>query len=118
MSYDIFLREPVTNQVIEFDNVNHIKGGTYCIGGTKEAWLNITYNYAEHYHKTIGNIGIRTIYGMTGAESIPILKKAIKQLGNHVSRDYWEATEGNAKTALYGLLAFAQIRPDGIWDGD
>ncbi|MDV3425697.1 MAG: hypothetical protein LIR50_00230 [Bacillota bacterium] len=118
MSYDIFLKEPVTNEVIVFDNVHDIKGGTYHIGGTKEAWQNITYNYAEHYHKTIGNKGIRTIYCMTGAESIPILMKAIKQLENDVSRDYWEATEGNAKKALYGLLAFAQLRPDGIWDGD
>lgn len=118
MSYDIFLREPVTNEVIEFDNVHDIKGGTYCIGGTKKAWLNITYNYAEHYRTTISNKGIRTIYGMTGAESIPVLKKAIKQLGNIVSKNYWEATEGNAKKALYELLAFAQLRPDGIWDGD
>lgn len=74
MSYDIFLREPVTNEVIEFDSVHDIKGGTYCIGGTKKAWLNITYNYAEHYHKTISNKGIRTIYGMTGAESIKSMK--------------------------------------------
>ena len=32
--------------------------------------------------------------------------------------DYWHATEGNAKRALYGLLAFAKMRPDGVWDGD
>ena len=33
-------------------------------------------------------------------------------------QDYWKATEGNAKRALYGLLTFARLRPDGIWDGD
>ena len=29
-----------------------------------------------------------------------------------------EPTEGNAKKALAQLLAFTQMRPDGIWNGD
>lgn len=62
--------------------------------------------------------GIRTIYGMSGAESIPILENAINQLGDDASPDYWEPTEGNAKRALLQLLAMAKMRPDGIWDGD
>ena len=28
------------------------------------------------------------------------------------------ATEGNAKRALYWLLEFAKMRPDGVWDED
>lgn len=55
---------------------------------------------------------------MTGAESIPVLERAIAVLGNDVSNDYWEPTEGNAKRALIYLLTMAQMRPDGIWDGD
>ena len=47
-----------------------------------------------------------------------MLKYAIDTLKDDATNDYWEATEGNAKKALYGLLAFAQMRPDGIWDGD
>jgi hypothetical protein len=117
MSYDIYLTDPITNKTLELDN-HQIKGGTYAICGTQEAWLNITYNYGKFYYNTIGNNGIRTIYGMTGAESISILKDAISKLGDDVSDDYWEPTEGNAKKALFGLLAFAQLRPDGIWDGD
>lgn len=66
----------------------------------------------------MGKKGIRTIYGMTGAESIPIIKEAMERLGNDVDPDYWESTEGNAKAALSGLLAMAQMRPDGVWDGD
>jgi len=54
----------------------------------------------------------------TGAESIPILKAAIDDLQDNVSDNYWDATEGNAKRALCGLLAFARMRPDGVWDGD
>nr|DAE13757.1 MAG TPA: hypothetical protein [Siphoviridae sp. ctQqU1] len=45
--------------------------------------------------------------------------KAISALGDDVDdSDYWRATEGNAKRALCGLLAFAKMRPDGVWDGD
>ena len=65
-----------------------------------------------------GEKGIRTIYGMAGAESIPVIKAAMAQLKDDVSDNYWEPTEGNAKKALAQLLAFAQMRPDGIWDGD
>lgn len=46
MSYDISLREPTTGDVVQFDAPHHMKGGTYAIGGTTEAWLNITFNYA------------------------------------------------------------------------
>lgn len=48
-----------------------------------------------------------------------MLEKAISALGDDVDdSDYWHATEGNAKRALYGLLALAKMRPDGVWDGD
>lgn len=82
-----------------------------------ELWLNVTYNYARHYY-CLGERGIREIYGKTGAESIPMLKAAALRLGDDVSDDYWEATEGNAKRALLQLLAMARMRPDGVWDGD
>ncbi len=118
MSYDVSPLDPVTKETIELEDVHDIRGGTYCLGGTREAWLNITYNYGDIYRRVFGEKGIRTIYGMTGAESIPVLKKAIATLGDDVSSDYWEPTEGNAKRALCGLLAFAQLRPDGVWDGD
>jgi len=118
MSYDIYLLDPITKEVIEFEFKHEIKGGTYQVGGSYEASLNITYNYAKHYYRLLGEKGIRTIYGMTGAESMPLLEKAIESLGNDVDSDYWKPTEGNAKRALQGLLAFARIRPDGIWNGD
>lgn len=34
------------------------------------------------------------------------------------NEDYWEPTAGNAIKPLYQLIAFAQMRPDGIWGGD
>ena len=118
MSYDIRLNDPVTGDTIMLDSPHQMRGGTYALGGTTDAWLNVTYNYGKHYYRVMGDKGIRTIYGMTGAESIPVLMAAIDALGDDVSTDYWEATEGNAKRALCQLLAFAQMRPDGVWDGD
>lgn len=118
MSYDISLCEPVGGAVIQLEGKHIIHGGNYAVGGTAEAWLNVTYNYAKHFYRIFGEKGVRTIYGMTGAESIPAIKAAMDKLGDDVSEDYWEATEGNAKKALAGLLAFAQMRPDGVWKGD
>lgn len=121
MSYDISLCDPVTHETLEVDDTHFVAGGTRSIGGTKELWLNITYNYGKHFRRddVLGGKGIRSIYGKTGAESIPMLEKAISALGDDVDdSDYWNATEGNAKRALYGLLAFAKMRPDGVWDGD
>lgn len=117
MSYDIRLCDPVTHETLEVDSPHLMAGGTYALGGTTELWLNVTYNYARHYH-CLGERGIREIYGKTGAESIPMLKAAALRLGDDVSDDYWEATEGNAKRALLQLLAMARMRPDGVWDGD
>lgn len=138
MSYDIYLADPVTREPIELEEAHHMRGGTYPLSGTTEAWLNITYNYADWYYRpgvfaetAEGDRGIRTIYGMTGAESIPILKKAIEVLEGltvdiskkeHCEKQgctgYWLSTKANALRPLYQLLALAQMRPDGIWKGD
>lgn len=118
MSYDINLCDPVTKRCLKSDN-HQIRGGTYQVGGTTELSLNITYNYGKHFYRVIDTEkGIRKLYGMLAADTIPILEKAITALDDDVSEDYWEPTEGNVKRSLFGLLAFAKIRPDGIWDGD
>lgn len=139
LSYDISLCDPVTKETLELDAPHQIKGGTYAVGGTTEAWLNITWNYSRWYRmdgvfpKRNDQSGIRSIYGMTGAESIPVLKSAIAALENsdqELSEEeqaeckrqgttgYWMPTKANAIKPLYGLLAFAQMRPDGVWRGD
>src|SRR5690349_10023281 len=107
MSYDIRLCDPVTKETIELEHAHMLQGGTHAIGGTTEAWLNVTYNYGKHYYRVFGENGIRTIYGMTGAESIPVLKSAAGQLGDETDPDYWAATEGNAKRPLLQLLSLA-----------
>ena len=139
MSYDIYLTDPVTREPIELEEAHYMRGGTYALSGTTEAWLNITYNYANWYYgpgvfgETADNKGIRTIYGLSGAESIPVLQNAIKTLES-ITEDisdeerreyerqgatgYWIPTRANAIRPLYQLLALAQMRPDGIWEGD
>lgn len=140
MSYDIYLRDPVTKETILLEENHQMTGGTYAIGGTREAWLNVTWNYADWYYmdgvfQPIDgeSHGIRTIYGMTGAESIPVLKSAIhvletcnKDISDEERKEceeqgisgYWMPTRENAIRPLYQLLAFAQMRPDGVFDGD
>lgn len=137
MSYDIELVDPVTRETLQLDTPHQMKGGTYQVGGSLNASLNVTYNYAPHFFRVFdplekprplapqwmhdnsdGVRGIRTIYGLTGAESLPLLDKAIAQLGDDVDPDYWKPTEGNAKRALTQLRALAAMRPDGLWTGD
>lgn len=145
MSFDIYLTDPVTKETILLDEPHFMRGGTYALGGTREAWLNITYNYGFWYREDgvfpkikddedpDGDKGIRSIYKMTGAESIPVLKAAIKSLES-MDKDlteeeikeyadfnaggYWAPTRANAIKPLYQLLVLAQMRPDGVWDGD
>ena len=78
MSYDVTLNDPVTRSTIELDEPHFMQGGTYEVGGTRELWLNITSNYGALYRQenVFGRGGIRTIYGMSGAESIPEIGRA------------------------------------------
>ena len=137
MSYDIYLNDPVTGETLELPEPHFMRGGTYAVGGTTRAHLNVTYNYARHFYRVFEELpaprpegpawlhkqgepvgGIRTIYGMTGAESLIVLDRAIARLKDGVSSNYWEGTEDNAKRALIQLRALATMRPDGIWSGD
>lgn len=140
MSYDIYLRDRVTKETVHFDTPHQMAGGTYAVGGTTEAWLNVTYNYAQWYYKDgvfpnngEDNSGIRSIYGLSGADSIPVLEHAIKTLENMTedlsekeiqkykdggAGGYWTPTRANAIRPLYQLLAMAKMRPDAVWDGD
>ena len=140
MSYGISLCDPVTGEELQMETPHHMTGGTYAIGGTTEMWLSVTYNYARWYYKPgvfaktkKDSNGIRTIYGMTGAESIPVLKKAIAKLEDMTTdisaserrrceeqgaTGYWMPSRENAIRPLYQLLAFAKMRPDGVWRGD
>lgn len=100
MSYDIRLIDPVTKERVYVDEPHFMTGGTYAAGGTKELWLNITYNYSHYYYEAAEgderflyidpydaerrsvacNGGIRGIYGKTGWESLPMLYDMIDRI--------------------------------------
>ena len=118
MSYDISLKDPVTKKTIELNEPHFMRGGTYAAGGTKELWINVTYNYGPYYYEatdkdprfahdevscyyadgTKGPIeteyGIRGIYGKSGAESIPMLEDMIRRITEKYQKDgEWIETE-------------------------
>lgn len=115
MSYDISLKDPVTRETIQLPYARLMTGGMMQVDydsetgrftpkPNKEAWLNITYNYARYYyeategdarfaHEEVSSIGadgkrgpmqtkygIRGIYGKTGAESVPMLEDVIRRI--------------------------------------
>lgn len=117
MSYDIYLNDPVSGEMLQLNSPHQMTGGTYILGGTTNCHLNITYNYGRHF-TPLGEEGIRTIYGMKASESITALQSLADSLGDDVDDDYWKPTEGNAKRAILQLIVLAEMRPDGVWDGD
>lgn len=97
MSYDIFLADRVTGKVVDLPFAHVMTGGRFKakydpITGiftpmpTREAWLNVTWNYGPYYYESarlderFGDAGIRGIYGKTGLESIPMLNGMIENI--------------------------------------
>lgn len=121
MSYDIRLKDKSTDETLYADFIP-TREGTYAIGhdSARPCTMNITYNYQPLLVKAFGTEdGVRTIYGMTAKESIPVLESAMLKLGNDADDDYWKPTEGNVKQAIAGLLAIARSSdPEGVWSGD
>ena len=117
MSYDISLTDPETGETLFADEPHGCRGGTYA-AGDRELWLDVTYNYSGDFSRVLGKNGIRSIYGLTGEQSIPILERAAKKLQGPVSDNYWDPTPGNARQAIETLLTLAKLAPHGIWKGD
>ena len=115
MSWDCYLTDKDSGDVLKVDEPHTLTGGTYQVGGSNELWLNITYNYGRLYRAVLGSDGLNGLNGKTGAESIPWLESGIAKLGDEYSEDYWEATEGNVKAALQDLVALAKMAPNGVW---
>jgi hypothetical protein len=124
MSHDIRIKRK-DGTVVELKERHVITGGTYALGGTTEAWLNITYNYWRIFHRLFGEDGITTIYGMNVKDARTILVGAVARLGDaEPDENYWKACDGNAKKALAGLIELTDRAlsdyPDDemFWEGD
>jgi hypothetical protein len=117
MSYDIDLIDQETKKPAAVEN--HEEGGTYAIGGIKEASLNITYNYSKSFYEHLDTEqGIRWLYGKTGKETEQRLASAVAILGTERHDNYWEPTPGNAGYALSILLKWARQHPTAVFEGD
>jgi len=111
MGFDVSLVDAKTGIPVRVDR--HEEGGTYVVGGTESAELNITYNYSKWYYQHICPLrGLRCLDGVAGAQAIPVLENAISELNTDQADFYWEPTEGNARHALTILLKWAQGNPD------
>lgn len=110
MSYDIRIVKKRTGETVNFRYKHAISGGTYALGGTPEAWLNVTYNYSDTFERMFGEQGVRSLYGKPLSVAVEMLQKAIDSIGDaEPSDDYWDATDGNAKQALKDLLMLAEL---------
>ena len=110
MSYDIYLKDPVTGEVANVPGHLMI-GGTYKADYHPEtrtftpalntdAHLNVTYNYGCYYREAYKN-GIREIYGMQGVDSISVLENMISVIINkYKENDTWISTK-RTKTIYY-----------------
>ena len=81
----------------------HPETGTFTPALNTEAWLNITYNYSRYYCEVYED-GIETIYGMLGAESIPVLEDMISFLVSKYQNDgVWKKSK-RSKTVYFDEL--------------
>lgn len=117
MGWICTLIDPQSHETMEIDGFTNPRGGKYAPLSC-DAELYVTYNYGVHFRKLNGNKSLPEWLGnLTGAQSCPILCDAITRLGKDVDKnDYYNATEGNARRALKGLLSLALECPDGVWE--
>ena len=107
MSWDVEIYRD--GNIVVLPEKHNITGGTYVLGGTREANLNITYNYSQFYNNSLimaynNNIGLKCLDGVSVRVGIDLVAHAVRMLEGAPSDNYWDATEGNAKAALGDLL--------------
>ena len=112
MSLDITIKNK-NGDACELDYKHHLIGGTYAMGGTDVATLNVTYNYSPFYAELWDGKTLTSLDGMKTSDVTLMLAQAILKLGTQMSSNYWDATPGNAGKALSDLLVLCCAFPDG-----
>lgn len=114
MSWDCYLVDKNGKTVI-FNEPLDIKGGTYQLGGTQEAWFNITYNYGKILKNVLG-YSLSDLNGKLVKDTISDIEKAVSKLSEEdKTENYWDATEYNTKRALEDLLLLAKKSENSYW---
>jgi hypothetical protein len=94
MSYNISIQR--NGEVLELPD-GHTEGGTYAIGGSNKAEMDVTYNYSEIFR--IGNLD-----GLTVNDAIPILAHKVAEYGVLPTDDYWAVDKRNIGHLCYVVL--------------
>ncbi len=94
---------------------SHSEGGIYVFGGTTEATLNITYNYARVY-RNVDYFSIVQLHNKKARDVSALLEEVVSILGIDRDDDYWKPTNGNAGYALSILLGWAKQHPEARFD--
>ncbi len=105
VSWDIYLEDESGKTVTV---ARHEDGGTFAVGGTTDAELNVTYNYGKHFK-------FRELDGHLANETMVFLGSAVGRLGTIRDSEYWKPTEGNVGAACATLLEWAKIHPGARW---
>ena len=111
MSWDIALQ--VDGESVPVDH-HEGEGGTYEVGGTDRAELNVTYNYSE-VTKLVDFHFRDKLNGRLAGRTIALLRTVVERLGTVRSEDYWAPTPGNAGHAANILLGWARTYPEATW---
>lgn len=117
MSYDVDLVTEPGGWVVEVEH-HKAEGGTYVLGGSNKASLDITDNYEEVFSLVNFEWGglSHQLNGKRASETIPWLELMVAHLGTRrYQRDYWAPTPGNAGHALNILLQWAIQHPQARW---
>jgi len=116
MSYDVSLHNP-DGSMVQLDHRHQLRGGTYAVGGTTDATLNVTYNYSPILWQVWPKQGLEALEGLTALESIPVLTKGMLSIPwQPPDEDYWKSTNGNVRAMLGDLLVLAcQAPPESRW---
>lgn len=110
MSYDISLVNKDTDEQLYINEEHNLTGGTYAVGGTKELYLNITFNYCNIYKEY--DLYIPDLDNQLVVDVISKLCSVYAEMEGEPSDNYWEPTEGNAKRALKNLITLCSMAPD------
>jgi hypothetical protein len=114
MSYNVCLIDPKINKIVTVPS--HEEGGTYAVGGSTNALLNITYNYSKHFCSALeSDEGIKWLRDKKASDVEHRLVAAISILGVKQNKDYWAATSGNAGYALSILLKWVKLYPNAVF---
>ena len=91
------------------------------IGGSE---VNCTYNVSNMFYDWMPDKGIRTIYGLTGQESIEVLRSLREHLENNRLRmlemepgNGWGSLK-NTHALINKMVMLAISYPNEIWAGD